>query len=176
MSEEKGLLSRAIETVSETVKGTAEGLQHGTRLMTGQAVAAKESTREGMHQMTGRPSESEPSYLDQSKEQIKEKTREAQEKLHQVGGDGSERSKHPVKRSGYHVVDDPSYPTGTKLHPDDPRYYQQTPTERFHEPKMQPDPSPSLGERIKATFVDAGAKDSSEGDPTIADPYIPKRR
>lgn len=176
MSEEKGLLSRAIETVSETVRGTAEGLQHGTKLMAGQAVAAKESTREGVHQMTSRPSGSDPSYLDQGKEQIKAKTREGQEELHQASGEASEKFNHPVQRSGYGVLNDPSYHTGTKPHPDDPRYYQQTPTERFHEPNTQPDPSPSLGERIKATFIEARAKDSFEEDPIIADPYIPKRR
>lgn len=160
--EEKSLWGRAVETVSETVKGAAEGLQHSTQMMTGRMTAAKEDARESVHQMTREPTEDDPSYLDRGKEQMQATAEEAQEKLNS-----------PPSRERHLKSSD----RGAGPHPDDPRYYKAGPMERLHEPHMQSDPSPSLGERIKATFTESatptGRRPEREN-PDLADPYSPK--
>ena len=161
--EEKSLWGRAVETVSETFKGAAEGLQHSTQLVAGHAVAAKEDAREGVHQMTKEPSKNDSSYFDRGKEQVQATAEEAQEKL------GSPPP--PIRERHWESSD-----RGTGPHPDDPRYYKREPMERLREPHMQLEPSPSLGERIKATFTEPAAPGHrpERTDPDLADPYSPK--
>lgn len=72
--EQKGILSKSVETVSATIQGTAEGLQHGAHVLThpiaSGIVQGKELARENIHQMTEEPTPRNPSYLDQARQAV----------------------------------------------------------------------------------------------------------
>lgn len=94
MSANQGILEKTIETVSETFHGAAEGLKHGTEVLTGHASHAavvtsetasqtanqgmdtathyKEQGREKAHEMTSVPTPLNPSYADMLKDKVKE--------------------------------------------------------------------------------------------------------
>lgn len=92
-----------METISETIHGAAEGLQHGTAVLTGHAketvntgaertVTAKEDTRNKLHEMTMPPTPSNPSVSDTVKEKYDELTAKMG---HFVSGEDVPRASNP---------------------------------------------------------------------------------
>jgi hypothetical protein len=101
-TKETGVIGNVIEAVSETIHGAAEGLRHGTQIVMGTGVAAKEATRDELHKVTQQPTPENPSYVDQAQEKIYGTTtgmkEGAREKLHKVSKEPSQENPSLIDR------------------------------------------------------------------------------